>query len=113
LRAVASPKRGIGDKTLRELREFCSSIGVSLYDGIMRLEQTTIGNSAKTKLFNFGALIDKFTAYASDNSVADLIEYVLETTGFLEQFADKTEENTSKLYNISELKNYAEQFYKD
>ena len=113
LRAVASPKRGIGDKTLRELREFCSALGISLYDGIMRLEQTTIGNAAKTKLFNFGALIDSFTSYAGNNGVADLIEYVLDTTGFLEQFADKTEENTSKLYNISELKNSAEQFAKD
>ena len=113
LRAVASPKRGIGDKTLRELREFCSSSGISLYDGIMRLEQTSIGSAAKTKLFNFGALIDSFTSYAKNNGVAELIEFILETTGFLEQFADKTEENTSKLYNISELKNSAEQFAKD
>lgn len=113
LRCVASPRRGIGDKTLRELREFCVSVGISLYDGLMRLEQTTIGGSAKNKLFNFRMLLDSFCAYASNNTVVDTIDYVLETTGFLEQFADKTEENTSKLYNISELKNSADQFRKD
>ncbi len=113
LRCVATPKRGIGDKTLRELREFCSSAGISMYDGVFRLEQTSIGAAAKTKLFNFGLLLDSFKAFAQDNSVVKTIDYVLETTGFLEQFAEKSEENTAKLYNISELKNSAEQFEKD
>ncbi len=113
LRCVATPKRGIGDKTLRELREFCSSAGISMYDGVFRLEQTSIGAAAKTKLFNFGLLLDSFKAFAQNNSVVKTIEYVLETTGFLEQFVEKSEENTAKLYNISELKNSAEQFEKD
>jgi hypothetical protein len=43
----------------------------------MRLEQTSIGSAAKTKLFNFGALIDSFTSYAKNNSVADLIEFII------------------------------------
>ncbi|MBR2498341.1 MAG: UvrD-helicase domain-containing protein [Clostridia bacterium] len=113
LRCVSFPKRGIGDKTLRELREFCQVASISLYDGVFRLEQTSIGSAAKTKLFNFGNLLDNFKAYAKNNSVARLIDYILETTGFLEQFAEKSEENTSRLYNISELKNSAEQFEKD
>ncbi len=113
LRCVATPKRGIGEKTLRELREFCQSASISLYDGIFRLEQTSIGSSAKTKLFNFGNLLDSFRAYAKNNSVVKLIDYILETTGFLEQFAEKSEENISRLHNISELKNSAEQFEKD
>ena len=113
LRCVGVPKRGIGDKTLRELREFCASNGLSLYEGVCKLEHTSIGAAAKTKLFNFGMLLDNFTAYSMNNSVADLIDYILDTTGFLEQFAEKSEENTAKLYNISELKNSAEQFAKD
>lgn len=113
LRSIACPRRGIGDKTLRELREFCNANGLSLYEGIGKLELTSIGNAAKTKLFNYRTLIDSFKAYSLNNSVPDLIAHVLDTTGFLEQFADKTEENASKLMNISELKNSAEQFVKD
>ncbi len=113
LRAISCPKRGIGEKTLRELREFCASAGISLYDGLFRLEQTSIGTSAKTKLFNFGNLLDGFKNYSGAHTVKETIDYILDTTGFLEQFSEKTEENTSKLYNISELKNSAEQFYKD
>ena len=113
LRCISTPKRGIGDKTLRELREFCASAGISLYEGVFRIEQTSISASAKTKLFNFGGLLDRFKEFSQNNSVVKTIEYILETTGFLEQFAEKSEENTSKLYNISELKNSAEQFEKD
>ncbi|MBQ8427013.1 MAG: UvrD-helicase domain-containing protein [Clostridia bacterium] len=113
LRSIQCPKRGIGDKTLRELREFCMSVGISLYEGLDRLEQTSIGSAAKTKLFNFKQLLDKFISYSEINKVVDLIDFVIESTSFAEQFAEKSEENTAKLYNISELKNSAEQFQKD
>lgn len=113
LRCIASPKRGIGDKTLRDLREYCVASGLSLYDGVFRLENSSLGGSAKTKLFNFGRMLDGFKSYAKNNSVVELIDYILDTTGFLEQFAEKSEENTAKLYNISELKNSADQFAKD
>ena len=113
LRAISVPRRGIGDKTLRELREFCSANGFSLYEGVFRLENSLIGNSAKIKLYYFGLLLDSFKSFANNNNIVDLIDHVLETTGFLEQFAEKSEENTSKLYNISELKNSADQFLKD
>ena len=113
LRSIATPKRGIGDKTLRELREFCSGKSISLYSGLSKLEETDIGASAKNKLFNFKLLIDSFKAYSKVNKIVDLIAYILEVTGYLEQYAEKSEENTSKLYNISELKNSAEQFEKD
>ncbi len=113
LRCIASPKRGIGDKTLRELREFCAAAGISLFEGVFRLEQTSIGSATKTKLFNFGMLLDSFRIYSEGNGVVKLMEYVLEMTGFEDQFLEKSEENTSRLYNISELKNSADQFEKD
>lgn len=113
LRAIACPRRGIGEKTLRELREFCSSVGISLFDGLMRLEQTSIGSAAKTKLFNFGQLLISFIKFSENHTVDELIDNVLDCTGFLEQFSEKTEENTNKLYNISELKNSAVQFKND
>ncbi len=112
-RAVATPKRGIGEKTLTDLREFCAGIGISAMDGIYRLEQTTLSSGAKTKLFNFGLLIDSFIVYSTQNSISALIKYVLETTSFMAQFEEKSEENASKIQNISELINSAEQFEKD
>ena len=113
LRSVASPRRGIGDKTLRELREFAVGEGCSMYAATEKLHLTTIGAAAKTKLFNFKTLLDGFKSFSAGHKVAETMEYVLDCTGFNEQFAEKTEENASKLYNISELLNSAEQFEKD
>lgn len=113
MRCVSVPKRGIGEKTLSELKEFCVGQGLCLYDGLCRLNETPISGSAKNKLYNFKLLIDSFASYSRINKVSDLIAYVLDGTRFLEQFAEKTEENTDRLMNIGELKNSAEQFERD
>lgn len=112
-RCVASPKRGIGDRTLQELREYAASIGRSVYQAIDIIDFTTISGATKTKLYNFKLLLDSFKTYSENHTIAETIEYVLESTSFKEQFAEKSEENASRLYNISELKNSAEQFEKD
>ena len=112
IRAVTTPKRGIGDKTLRELREFCSGRGVSMREGLTRLDETSISSGAKAKLFNFKLLIDGFTAF-SDRGASALIDKVVEDTDFLEQFSERTDENNAKIMNVSELKNSAVQFEKE
>ena len=112
LRAVATPKRGIGEKTLKELHEYASANFISLYEAAGRLEETTISGAAKTKLFNFRMLLDGFKIFSDGRSVCEVIDNVLQTTHFLEQFAEKSEENISKLMNIDELKNSADEFVK-
>ena len=113
LRAVGVPKRGIGDKTLRELREYCSGLNLSLFDGIDFVANTSIGASARTKLVNFKNLLTSFNTYSKDHSVVELMDYIIKSTDFLSQFEDNSEESNSKIYNINELKNSAEQFIKD
>ena len=112
LRSISVPRRGIGDKTLRELREYAVSKGLSLYDSIDFLgdEVTT---STKKKLFTYKNLIEEFAKYSKDHTVPELIDFILTSTGFMEQFSENTEENVNKKYNIAELKNSAELFAKD
>ena len=113
IRAIGVPKRGIGEKTLTELREFSSSLNLSMSDGVMMVDNTTIGNAARVKLTNFNLLIDSFRTYSKENTITDTIKYVLDTTNFLDQFSEKNEENTARLYNVSELRNSALQFETD
>ena len=113
MRCISVPKRGIGDKTLRELREYCTSNGLSMYDGAIVADKTSIGAAARTKLYNFRTLLDGFREFSLSHTVPELMMHVIEMTSFKDQFAENTEENTSKLYNISELLNSAEQFVKD
>lgn len=113
IRASGVPKRGIGTKSLTELREYAAGNGISMFEAAGEVKLTGIGTAAKTKLFNFRQLLDTFRDYSEGHTTAELIEYITDVTGFNEQFSEKSEENTNKLYNISELKNTAIQFYKD
>ena len=115
LRSIACPKRGIGDKTLKTLREYCAGNGLSLLQGIDQIEFVGIGESARKKLISFKQLISTFfdCVFKDGKTVVELIDLIIEKTDFLAQFEEKSEENTNKLYNISELKNSADQFAKD
>lgn len=113
LRAIATPKRGIGEKTLVEFKEFCVGRGLSLFEGLTFIDQTDMSSSAKNKLFMFKMLLDKFIEFSRENPTDKIMDFILESTSFLDQFAEKNEENTTKLMNIGELKNTAVQFQKD
>ena len=113
IRCVSTPKRGIGEKTLVELREFATGKGASMYEALEILDFSPFTGATKNKLLNFKLLLDEFKIFSNTHSVPDLIEHVLKATSFLDQFAEKSEENTSRIMNISELKNSAEGFEKD
>lgn len=113
LRAIACPKRGIGEKTLKDLMEFSTAIGLSLFDAIDYLEQSTFSPGSIKKLKLFKDLLRSYVDFSRNNSVVDLIKHVIETTDFLSQFQENTEENAQKKYNVSELLNSADQFIKD
>lgn len=111
IRSAGVPKRGIGEKSLSDLREFAVGRGLSMYDAIDYLELSGITGATRTKLVNYKLLLASFREYSQKNPTSKTIEYILETTSFLEQFtAERNDENNSKLYNISELKNSAEEF---
>ena len=113
LRCIATPRRGIGEKTLKDLKEFCSSYNLPMYLGIEKLDQSTLSASVKTKLYNFKLLLDGFKSYSENNDALKTMEYIIETTSFMDQFEEKTEENTNRILNVNELKNTAEQFIND
>ena len=113
LRSVACPRRGIGEKSLNELREYASSNKISIFEAIDSINETTLASSAKNKIINFKKLILSFIEYASTEKPHKLMKKILDDTSFLDQFAEKTEENLSRVYNINELLNSAELFFKD
>lgn len=114
LRSVSCPKRGIGEKSLRELKEFASMHFISLSEAVARIDETSLSAGAKARLKNFKSLIDSFrsSSLSKNASVSDLIDEIINATSFMEQFEEKNEENTSKKYNISELKNSALEYEK-
>ncbi|MBQ0099500.1 MAG: UvrD-helicase domain-containing protein, partial [Firmicutes bacterium] len=112
LRCISTPKRGIGDKTIQELREYATMRSLSIYDAIDWVDGTAISSGAKTKLHNFKSLLESFRTYSLTSTVPELLDYIIDKTAFLEQFSENTEENESKVMNINELKNSCMEFSK-
>lgn len=113
IRSVSVPKRGIGDKSLTTLLEYSQGIGVSMLKATELLDGTTLSSGTKKKLYVYGLLVKSFVEFSKNHTVIELLDHVITTTCFLDQFSENTEENTSKLYNISELKNSIETFERD
>lgn len=112
IRCISSPKRGIGDKTLKDLREFAVANSTSMLNAISLLDLSSISGGAKTKLITFANLLKEFTEYSKNNFVGKTIQYIIDTTSFKDQFDGDEEEKDSKLMNINELVNSAIQFEK-
>jgi len=113
LRAIMTPRRGIGEKTLNELREYAYSLRLSLFESLESIDFSTLSNSAKGKLIAFKELIDGFRSLAEEKTTDVVLKEVMDKTDFLSQFAEKSEENSDKIMNLSELQASAEQFVKD
>ena len=113
LRSITCPRRGIGEKSLNELREYASLKNISIFEAIDYIDETSLSSSAKTKISNYKRLILSFIEYSKTEKPQNLLEKIIDDTSFLDQFAEKTEENLSKVYNVNELRNSAELFFKD
>ena len=111
LRIINTPARGIGDTTVERFRATASSLGLSLWETLGKLEDTDVAQNAKTKLIPFRALLTKLMKQAqADPSAAGAIERVLEQTGMEDRFQLEGEEGQDRLDNLRELLGAARDF---
>ncbi len=105
-RVINYPTRGIGDTTLRKLKECAGNNMVSLWSVISEPERYELGVSKATcvKLGMFHALISGFIEDARSLNVWELGQKVINDTGIKDDiYRDKTPENLSRQENVEEL----------
>ena len=103
-RIINVPKRGIGLTTINRIQESATERGIGFYEALLAPELIAgVGRSA-TKLDSFAALIEYFKTLAEEMSITDLLQEVIEKTGYIESLEneDKEEAKTRK-ENIDEL----------
>ncbi len=99
-RIINVPKRGIGTKSIENLRLKASANNTSMFNAI---------DSGKE--LEFKNMILKLQEYSLNNNLSDLIEEVLSTTGIrMEYELNKSLENESKVENLNEFKSVAIMF---
>lgn len=128
LRVLNVPPRGIGARTETQLREWAAQAGVSLYDALRELrdrgEATGSHNAGRSPdeaylipvpfmpkvrkaLVDFVNQIDNWVAERESRRVVELIDLILEGTGYAAYIRDGTEEGEERWGNILELRGVA------
>lgn len=111
-RIVNVPKRGIGQVTLNKLAVYASEHGMRLFQAMEQVEQISGIGKAADKIKGFVNQIMVFRALAKELDAAELIESILEQTGYLEEL-EKLEEDKAqaKQENLDEFQNKAADYY--
>lgn len=103
-RIINVPKRGIGLTTINRIQESATERGIGFYEALLAPGLIAGVERSATKLDSFAALIEYFKTLAEEMNITDLLQEVIEKTGYIESLEneDKEEAKTRK-ENIDEL----------
>lgn len=107
-RIINVPPRGIGQKTLGQVERTAQERRMSAWDVVKRLgNEGPFGTRARRALGAFAALLEGWLEMADRLSVAQLMDDVLERSGYQDYVLDGTDEGRERWDNIMELRGVA------
>ena len=103
-RIINVPKRGIGLTTIDKVQKFANEHEMSFFQVLEHADGVSeLGRSA-SKLKNFALTIQSFRAKAEELSLTELMEDILEVTGYRRELElEGTDEADARIENIDEL----------
>jgi DNA helicase-2/ATP-dependent DNA helicase PcrA len=111
LRIANRPRRGIGDTSLARLVSYADGQGISLWDATAHAEEAGLAPASTRAVKGFRSAMESLLATASDSTVANLVEAVLERTGYLDALeAERTIEARGRIENLEELVGVAREY---
>lgn len=116
LRIINVPKRGIGATSMGRVTMFASEHGMSLYSALREARMVPGLGKAVEKIGRFISQMECFRAMAQSEeySIQDLIEAILEETGYEEELKAEGEIGAeTRMENIQELINKAAAYEED
>ncbi len=111
-RIANKPRRGVGDTSLARLRALAEGEGISLWEAIGRAEEAGLATASLRAVQAWRGLLQSLMAQALELSIPELLERVIERTGypeFLLQTLPKWEAE-GKIENLEELVGVAREY---
>lgn len=103
-RIINVPKRGIGAVTLNKVQSYATSRGISFFEALEAANEIPGLGKAALKIQGFVTLIHSLRLRLAELSIEELIDEILERTGYAQELKDEnTEESLARLDNIDEL----------
>jgi DNA helicase II / ATP-dependent DNA helicase PcrA len=132
-RVINEPPRGIGAKTYEALKSWAAELGVSEYVALRVLHHGAskvaleegielppaafagagFGKRAEHALVEFAALLEKWIEQNQQDrsrSVTDLLDMIVEDSGYAASLRDGTEDGEDRFNNLQELRGVAAQY---
>lgn len=112
-RVINVPPRGIGRKTVATVEALAKRRGVSIYEALNNLPDD-LSTRARGVLSAFLEMLDGWIAFSQQSTVAQLIDRVLEDTGYSGYIRDgadsPSDEGQERWDNVMELRNVAAEY---
>src|SRR5207248_3522808 len=103
LRIANRPRRGIGDTSVARLVNYADGLGTSLWEAMGHVDEAGLAAASGRAVTKFRTVMESLMATANDSSVADLVEAVLDRTGYRESLeAERTIEARGRIENLEE-----------
>lgn len=113
-RIINVPKRSIGNTTIDKVDEYAAMYDVDFYDALLSVENIpSLTSRGKNPIIRFVDMMEDIKVMAESLSVSELIEYVLEHSGYIDALKNsKLLEDESRIENLKELVSDAVDFEK-
>ena len=104
-RVLNTPKRGIGETSIKKIKDYSKNNNISSIEAIRDLIKTSeIKPKTKFSLKNFIDLVDRWNNLLNERNHYELAEIILEDSGYLEMLRnDESITSAGRLENIKEL----------
>ncbi|MGQ9411887.1 DNA helicase PcrA [Streptococcus pluranimalium] len=110
-RIVNEPKRGVGPGTLEKIRTFANTQNMSLLDASEQIMLSGVKGKAAQAVWDLANLLLNLRADLDKYSITELVEAVLEKSGYLEALQlQNTLESQARIENIEEFLSVTKNF---
>ncbi|EDS78147.1 ATP-dependent DNA helicase PcrA [Clostridium botulinum C str. Eklund] len=111
-RIINVPKRAIGAATVTKIQDFANYMDECMYSVLLDVENIPgLSKRSISSINKFTSLINGFNRTKDKVSVSNLIQEILESTGYMKELKDSNEiEDISRIENIKELVSAAVEF---
>jgi DNA helicase-2/ATP-dependent DNA helicase PcrA len=110
-RIANRPRRGVGDTSLARLQTYADTQGISLWEALAQPEEAGVSGASLKAVRAFHTLMQSLQAGAMELEVPDLLEKVLDRSGYMEALEnERTIESQGRIENLQELVGVAQEW---
>ncbi len=112
-RIINEPKRSLGDATVDTLEAVSNSLGESPLNIMRHAGDYPILSRSASKLMDLAGVLDNLKALSETTPLAELLDILLDKTGYRAMLKAQGDEGAMRLENIEELKSTMVNYTKD